>query len=216
MEKRAKPIDFGSRIKKRLTAKTLESCSDAGLMALLGRGEMDALGVLYMRYGKMVASAVAASAPMLPRQEVEDLSQDVFLTVSKCSGAYREKGKFRSWLYSIAVRTAKRRRRMIRVRKQLLSENGGRAFGVSGGTPAPEDRVAVRMDLLTAFKELSDIQRQLLVLFEYQGMSGEDIAALLDMKLNTVWSHLRRARSAVLSALNREPLKNGRLYGEIK
>ena len=174
-------------------------------MALLGRGEMEALGVLYLRYGGLVSSALTACAPMLPRDEVEDLCQDVFLTVSRCAGTYREKGKLRSWLYSVAVRTAKRRKRSMRVRRQLLAMNEGRPVAVSLRGPAPEDNAMVRMDLTKAFRELTDTQRQLLILFEYQGMSGEDIAALLDMKINTVWSHLRRARAAMLTVLERPP-----------
>lgn len=215
MEKRAKPIDILRGAKGRLITKTLESCSDAGLMALLCQGEMEALGVLYLRYGGLVASALAASAPLLPRHEVEDLCQDVFITVSKCAGAYKEKGKFRSWLYSVAVRTAKRRKRSLRVRSQLLAKNEGRPIAVSGRGPAPEDSVMVRMDLSKAFMGLTDIQRQMLILFEYQGMSGEDIASLLDIKLNTVWSHLRRARSAVLSVLD-GPADYHRIHEGIK
>ena len=186
---------------KRLTTKTLDSCSDAGLMALLANGDMAALGVLYLRYGSLVASAVASSAPLLPRDEVEDLCQDVFLTVSRCAGRYREKGKLRSWLYSVAVRTAKRRKRSAGVRRRLLAMNEGRPVGVSLRGPVPEENVMVRMDLEKAFRELTDVQRQLLILFEYQGMSGEDIAALMNMNINTVWSHLRRARTAMLNIL---------------
>ena len=65
----------------------------------------------------------------------------------------------------------------------------------------------IRVDLKRALNGLSELQRQILILFEYEGMSGEDIAELHQMKLNTVWSHLRRARSAVLAVLD-SPLKN--------
>ncbi len=200
MEKQAKTISavWGEA---RLTTKTLNNCSDAGLMALVGRGDMEALGILYMRHGNLVSSAAMACAPSLPRNEIEDLCQDVFISVSQCARSYSEKGKFKSWLYSVAVRTAKRRNRSIRVRKQLLNSAEGRPIASSGYAPVPEQQTVAKLDLLKAFEGLSDIQRQLLILFEYQGMSGEDIASLLELNLNTVWSHLRRARGYVLSVM---------------
>ena len=59
-----------------------------------------------------------------------------------------------------------------------------------------------RMDLYRAFEGLTENQRQVIVLFELQGLSGEEVSDMLDIKLNTVWSHLRRARSRLLDAFD--------------
>ena len=181
---------------------SFESYSDTILMSLLQEGEMGALGILYRRHGGMVAAAIVATVPRLQKEEVEDLTQDVFVTVAAAAKKYREKGKLKSWLYSVAVRTAKKRRRTIQNRKRLLDANAGHTFAVAGELPLPERDVMARLDLFKAFVGLSDIQRQALVLFEHQGFSGEEIAETMNIKLNTVWSHLRRARAAVSTILD--------------
>jgi RNA polymerase sigma factor (sigma-70 family) len=178
------------------------NCSDAMLMTLIAEGEMAALGTLYLRYGGMVACAIVGATPSLPKEEVEDLTQDVFIAVAEISARYKEAGKLKSWLYSVAVRTAKKRRRTLTNRKRLLNENVDQAVAVAGQLSTSGQRVMAKHDLYHAFAGLTETQRQALVLFEYQGMSGEEIAETMNIKLNTVWSHLRRARTAVLSVLD--------------
>ena len=51
--------------------------------------------------------------------------------------------------------------------------------------------------------ELSDKDRSLLVLFELEGMSGEQIAELLELKISAVWVRLHRARARFLAVMQR-------------
>jgi RNA polymerase sigma factor (sigma-70 family) len=197
----AKPLGTWTKVIRVIDQRAGEERSDAELMASLGRGDMPALGVLYMRYCGLVASAIIAAAPSLPRQEVEDLCQDVFMTVGKSAAKYREKGKLKSWLYSVAVRTTRKRTRSLRVRQRLLQTVTGQPVAIAERTPNPGGNAMAKVDIERALSQLSDVQRRLLILFEHQGLSGEEIAELLDMKLNTVWSHLRRARAAMSAYL---------------
>jgi RNA polymerase sigma-70 factor, ECF subfamily len=176
--------------------------NDAVLMEQLCRGEMSALGPLYKRYGKMVAHAVVAVAPSLSAQDVEDITQDIFIVVAKSAGRYQDKGKLRSWLYSVAVRTARKRYRAEWLHRRLLGAAQGRPVAVSGGTSSPEAKTLSRVDLSRAFKGLSKTQRQVLVLFEVEGLSGEEVSEMLSIRLNTVWSHLRRARNRVQASID--------------
>ena len=175
---------------------------DAMLMQRLQDGEMAALGELYLRYGSMVAHAALAASPSLSRHDIEDILQDVFIEVWKGVKHYREAGKLRSWLYSIAVRTARKRHRTERLHHRLLNSVRGRPVAVSGPSGMPEVNTMNRMDLFRAFQGLTEIQRQVLVMFEMQGMSGEEVSEVLDVKLNTVWSHLRRARNRIMDAFD--------------
>ena len=191
---------------RNMTKAVYSRYSDAELMTQLSQGEMEALGELYIRYGDLVACAVSSTVPTLSRWEVEDLCQDVFIAVKGSATKYKNMGKFKSWIYSVAVRTAKNRRRSITIHQRIL---GGASAGAQDQPVAmgvqracPEAGAMVRVDIARVFERLPLVQRQLLVLFEHQGLSGEEIADLLGMKLNTVWSHLRRARASVLEALD--------------
>jgi RNA polymerase sigma-70 factor (ECF subfamily) len=177
---------------------------DAVLMERLADGEMAALGDLYLRYGHMVAHAVLAASPQLSRHDVEDITQDVFLTVARGAKQYREAGKLRSWLYSIAVRTARKSHRTRKLRLRLLNAVRGRPVAVAGHRTMPEANTMNRMDLYRAFQGLTETQRQVILMFEMQGMSGEEVSELLGVKLNTVWSHLRRARNRIMATFDGE------------
>src|SRR3954469_15869925 len=59
--------------------------TDAELMARLAQGPLDALGLLYRRYGKMVESIVRRSLPSSASLEAEDVSHEVFLTLAQVS-----------------------------------------------------------------------------------------------------------------------------------
>jgi RNA polymerase sigma-70 factor (ECF subfamily) len=167
-------------------------------MRRLAEGDNAALGELYLRYGGMVAYAAIAAVPSLSRHDVEDVCQDVFIAVSTAAEQYREEGKLRSWIYSIAVRVARKRRRSRLLHRRLLDTVLGRPVGISGPQSMPEAMTMSRIDLNRVFQELTEIQRQILVMFELHGMSGEEVAGILGIKLNTVWSHLRRARNRIL------------------
>ncbi len=183
---------------KGVNPSSTKGLSDAEIMRRLADGETAALGELYLRHGALTAHAALAADPSLSRQDVEDLCQDVFLIAAESAAKYREEGKLRAWLYSIAVRTARKRRRTRRVRELLLFSAKGKPVAASGPAPLPETSAMIRMDLYSAFEGLTEIQRQTLILFELEGMSGEEISETLGIRLNTVWSHLRRARNRVL------------------
>ncbi len=174
-------------------------------MEQIRQKNMAALGTLYTRYAPLVSGAIVATVPFLARNDVEDIAQDVFLAVNKASASYVERGKLRAWLYSIATRVARRRSRSVgifnRIRRTLTESSSG---GLRPRESGSETAVAARIDLLRALERLSPVQRQVLVLFEYQGMSGDEISEILGLSLNTVWSHLRRARGKLLDWITRD------------
>ena len=178
------------------------SISDEELMEQIRQKNMEALGELYLRYSRLVSGAIVATVPVLTREEVEDLAQDVFIAVEKASTAYTETGKLKAWLYSVATRVARKRSRSIgifnRFRKEV-SDAFSAVGTVRGGRP-DADAIA-RVDLERAMAKLSPVQRQVLILYTHQGMSGEEIAQILDIPTNTVWSHLKRARDRILSLM---------------
>ena len=183
------------------TSSLSESVSDAVLMHRLAQGEMSALGPLYLRYGRLVSRAVLAAVPSLSSEDTEDIMHDIFLAVAKSAKQYRDEGKLKSWIFTIAVRTTRRRYRALQIRRRLLGTVHGRPVAVAGETSSPEVSTLSRVDLGRAMSGLTKTQREVLVLFEIEGLSGEEVSEMLSIRLNTVWSHLRRARNRVQTTL---------------
>lgn len=168
----------------------------------LAKGDIRALGDLYQRYGALVAHAVISACPTLPRDEVEEVCQDVFIAVAGAAPRYQESGKLRSWIYSVAARTARKHRRSISLHEKLLRSLKGFPVAISPPRSLPASDSMSRIDLDTGLGALTEVQRQVLILFELEGMSGEEVSELLSIRLNTVWSHLRRARERLVKALD--------------
>lgn len=179
------------------------SLPDEELMSRLARDEMEALGVLYERYDGMVKAALIRFAPSLPRAEIEELTQDVFLTLRDSVTRYEERMKFKAWLYGIAVRKAKSKRHSNWLRAKLLGQRKGEniAMAVAHNT-SPEHRTEVRQVVRQALESLPAGQQEVLMLHAVDGFTGEEIAEILDIKPKTVWTRLHRARQAMRDALH--------------
>ena len=60
---------------------------------------------------------------------------------------------------------------------------------------SPDVGAMLRLDMGRILEQLPEIQRQVLILYEQDGLKGKEIGELLGMNVNTVWTHLRRARA---------------------
>ena len=183
-----------------MTEETHEALSDARAMADLAQGRLEALGTLYMRHGAMVCRALRRLAPEISRAELEELGQEVFLTLSDTAARYEERTRLGAWLYGIAVRKAKSWRRKTWLRRKLLGQHGGTSPGTSPGTaPSPEREVAMRQEATRVLDRLPKEQREVLMLHAVEGFTGEEIAEILGIKAKTVWTRLHRARRAAIA-----------------
>lgn len=182
-----------------MTEETLEALSDEQLMAGLAQGRIEPLGALYMRYGAMVRRALRRLAPEISRAELEELGQEVFLTLSDTAARYEERTRLRAWLYGIALRKAKSWRRTTWLRRKLLVWHAGASPGtVPGAARSPEREVAMRQEATRVLDRLPQEQREVLLLHAVEGFTGEEIAQILGIRPKTVWTRLHRARRAAL------------------
>lgn len=115
---------------------------------------------------------------------------------------------FRTWLWSILIRQANLKIRQ-RVRERRAMAAGGpmhpgfRDEPFRGrGSDGPDRSVQIRLDVHAAMARLSDEHRQVLVLREFDGLSYDQIAAVLDIPRGTVESRLHRARLALRDLLH--------------
>jgi RNA polymerase sigma-70 factor (ECF subfamily) len=128
--------------------------------------------------------------------DVMDLTQKVFLTVHLGLPHFEGRSQIRTWLFGICRRVASDYRRSSPVRREVVTDAAAMDLrrdeheGPLVGTESRQ-RAAVAEGILNRMPEP---QRVVFVLFELDGMSGEEIAALLDISVGTVRSRLRLAR----------------------
>lgn len=134
--------------------------------------------------------------------DAEDLTHDVFIRVFRSLGTYRP-GTFEGWLHRITTNIfLDRMRRKQRIRFDALpDESAGR---LASRAPGPEQVYAERHfddDVQRALDALSPDFRAAVVLCDIEGLSYEEIAATLGIKLGTVRSRIHRGRSQLREAL---------------
>ena len=192
----------------RLSDPQLAGGIDAALVARAQQGEMVAFEVLVVKYQRRVAATIRR----LVHQDriAEELTQEVFLSVFGSLPSFRPDGEFAAWLFTIARNAARSYLRSAQNRQddrpiQLLDEAGDNAsFGVA---PSPEEEAMAhqlfeRIDAEVA--ALPEVQRRALLMREIDGLDYKAIAAALEQPVNTVKSHIFRAREAI--ALRAGPL----------
>jgi RNA polymerase sigma-70 factor, ECF subfamily len=176
--------------------------SDAELMAGLSRGEIGCLEPLYLRYGDAVFRVVRGVLARASSDEADDICQNVFLTVLEAAPRYQETGSFRSWLFGIAVRKARSWQRRRWFRDALLQKNRDEAAAPVGR--GPDEMVDMLQHLERALRRLTVAQREVFLLRASEGLSGSEIAEVLGISLNAVFTRLHRAQIAVGEFLEEE------------
>lgn len=129
-----------------------------------------------------------------PRERAEELAQDVFAAILEAAPRYQPRGAFRSYLFGIAYNVLMADRRKRAVITEPLGE-----YAAEGA-----DRDAV-LWVRQALQQLDPVDREVLMLREYEQLSYQEIADLQALPINTVRSRLFRARMALREALERKP-----------
>ena len=134
--------------------------------------------------------------------DAEDLTQDVFVRVFRSLSSYTP-GTFEGWLHRITTNLfLDGVRRKQRIRFDALADDA--ADRVSGREHSPDRVLDDRMlagDIQAALDELAPDFRAAVVLCDIEGLSYEEIAATLDVKLGTVRSRIHRGRAQLRAAL---------------
>ena len=130
----------------------------------------------------------------------EDVAQDAFLLLLKSPGSYSPaKGSVRSWLLGVARNLILKRWRSEERWAQLDDELPLAA------DQAPPDNWETRERVAYAVQSLSPLQREVVILVEYEGLTLEETARAVDAELGTVKARLHRARTNLRTLL--EPLR---------
>jgi RNA polymerase sigma factor (sigma-70 family) len=134
--------------------------------------------------------------------DAEDLTQDVFVRVFRSLSSYTP-GTFEGWLHRITTNLfLDQARRRQRIRFDALAPDAGERL--PGRDPSPAqvyDDQHFDPDVQLALDQLAPDFRAAVVLCDIEGLSYEEIAATLDIKLGTVRSRIHRGRSQLRGAL---------------
>lgn len=175
--------------------------SDGELAKLVAQGDQQAASVLILRYERLVRSFLRK---ITGRPELaDDLAQDTFVRLLKYADRYDPKYPMRTWLMTIARRLSINfaRRADQRVGSTEYEGRPSNDHGPADTIEADDYRTALRSLIDAALLKLSEAQRSVMVLFHQQEMTIEDIAAVMEMPIGTVKSHLHRARAAMRTTL---------------
>jgi RNA polymerase sigma-70 factor (ECF subfamily) len=167
-----------------------------------GLGEADSLADLYDRYAPQVERWARRLAG--PRFDAEDLLHDVFLVVLRRRHEFRGEARITTWLFRITAQVVRWRRRNDVVRRWLWGVHGQALAESRSSGPTPVEEIERREEglrLYAALDRLPEKYRTILVLFALEESSGEQIAALLGIGTNTVWTRLHRARGKLADLL---------------
>lgn len=186
---------------------TTSPLSDAELIHAFRHGDETAFEELVRRYQRAVSNVIYLT--LGDRQEVEDLTQEVFIRAYRSLSGFDENAKLYSWLYRIAVNLCidEVRRRKIRktISLNLMTESALERERKSKDSHSPATAELLKAEnsdvILKALKKLSPAYRSALVLREYENMAYEDIADSLGVSVQAVKSRIFRARQEMRELL---------------
>jgi RNA polymerase sigma-70 factor (ECF subfamily) len=138
-----------------------------------------------------------------PVADIEDLAQDVFLVVRRrlCDFDGRNVA---GWLFRISSRQVLQHRRRRWVQSVIMLEAGKDIEDVPDDRAGVEEAFEVKekgRQLLRLIGRMSEKRRVAFMLFEVEDYTGEDIADMLSVPINTVWTRLHHARRDFSSML---------------
>ena len=162
---------------------------DTQLLHALARGDLTALEQLYVRFRSPVITALRRHGGV-PPDDLEDLCQEVFLSLREQAGAFRHSSTVRAFIIGIAVRKGWKLGASTSLHRRLLD----RVFGRAERTTTMHGAVEAAHDAERLLARLPVDHRTVLLLHRVEHLSAEEIAASLGISVNTVWTRLHRAR----------------------
>ena len=181
----------------------VEETTDQQLVDQVMAGNKNAFNLLVMRYQHRVAALIARFVQ--DPQEVEDVAQETFIKAYRALPLFRGDSAFYTWLYRIAVNTAKnhlvaRSRRPPSHDLEIDEVEPTEIGSVLHEIESPEGSLStseLKDAIEAAVDSLPEELKTAFTLREFSGLSYEDITEVMDCPVGTVRSRIFRAREAI-------------------
>jgi RNA polymerase sigma-70 factor (ECF subfamily) len=185
--------------------------ADALLVGRAQKGDTAAFEMLVVKYQRRIERLI--SRMVRDVDLVQDIAQESFIRAYRALPQFRGESAFYTWLYRIAVNTAKKalvdkKRDPLVLESALVSTDDGeepsRTENELSDGETPEAVLASKEIAATvnaAIDALSEELRQAIVLREIEGLSYEEIADVMNCPIGTVRSRIFRAREAIATRL---------------
>jgi RNA polymerase sigma-70 factor (ECF subfamily) len=171
----------------------VSSATDEQLMVAFSRGSGEAFSELFARYKQPVFGFFRRR--LADQEQAEELTQETFLAILRASSRYEPRALFRTYLYAIGLKILRAHRRKTAFRATFL---GAKDKVCEPASPSTAD---TELFLRQAIARLERVDREILLLREFEQLSYAEIAELLRLPINTVRSRLFRARMALRDLL---------------
>ncbi|MEY4564087.1 MAG: hypothetical protein RLZZ618_3364 [Pseudomonadota bacterium] len=185
--------------------------ADAPLIERVKRGDVKAFEMLVVKYQRRIERLIGRMVRDVDL--VPDIAQETFIRAYRAIPQFRGDSAFYTWLYRIAVNTAKKA--LVGLKRDPLVTESARASRddddetsrvenelTNGETPEAilaSKEIAAAVN--AAIDALSDDLKQAITLREIEGLSYEEIAELMNCPIGTVRSRIFRAREAIATRL---------------
>ena len=184
---------------------------DAALVERARQGDVRAFEMLVVKYQRRIERLIARM--IRDTDLVPDIAQETFIRAYRALPRFRGESAFYTWLYRIAVNTAKKA--MVELKRDPLVLESAMAGAddedeTSRGRTEPTDMATpeavmaskeIAAAVNAAIEALSEDLRQAITLREIEGLSYEDISDVMDCPIGTVRSRIFRAREAIAARL---------------
>lgn len=185
--------------------------ADILLVERARRGEAAAFEMLVLKYQRRIERLIARM--VRDPELVQDVAQETFIRAWRALPQFRGESAFYTWLYRIAINSAKKA--LADLRRDPLVAEASLARGEDGEEPSrvenelsdgetPEALLAskeIAAAVNAAIEALSEELRQATTLREIEGLSYEEISEVMNCPIGTVRSRIFRAREAIAARL---------------
>jgi RNA polymerase sigma-70 factor (ECF subfamily) len=170
---------------------------DEELMLAFCRGAREAFDELFRRYRQPLFGFFRRR--MADAARAEELTQDTFVAVLRGAAKWEPAASFRTYLYAIGMKVLSAERRKTAFRATFL--------GTMGREPEARSSLDADVMMRDAVGRLERVDREILLLREFEQLSYAEIGELLRLPVNTVRSRLFRARTALHAVLTAPAVK---------
>ena len=185
--------------------------ADAPLIERVKRGDTKAFEMLVVKYQRRIERLIGRMVRDVDL--IPDIAQETFVRAYRAIPQFRGESAFYTWLYRIAVNTAKKTLVELK-RDPLITESARASRDDDDETSRTENELSdgetpeavlaskeIAATVNAAIEALSDDLRQAITLREIEGLSYEEIAVVMNCPIGTVRSRIFRAREAIAAEL---------------